>query len=294
MTVGARGDWAFVLAFRAEKLAGLVLVAAAVAIATVLFQTIAENRILTPAVMGFDSLYLAIQTGAVHFLGSRALVALDPRLRFVVETAAMVALSGLLFRWLFLGRRRSIHLVVLAGLVFGLFFRSLSSMVQRMLDPNEFAVVQDMMFASFNKVDTDLLAVAAAAVAGSGIVCLRLVHALDVLALGRDLSVNLGVDHRRLVTALFAVVAILVSVSTALVGPITFFGLLVASLAYQVAGSDRHRETLPAAILIAIVALVGGQTVLERVFGLDTALSVIVDFAGGLAFLVLLLRSARA
>jgi len=167
-------------------------------------------------------------------------------------------------------------------------------MVQRMLDPNEFAVVQDMMFASFNKVDTDLLAVAAAAVAGSGIVCLRLVHALDVLALGRDLSVNLGVDHRRLVTALFAVVAILVSVSTALVGPITFFGLLVASLAYQVAGSDRHRETLPAAILIAIVALVGGQTVLERVFGLDTALSVIVDFAGGLAFLVLLLRSARA
>lgn len=291
MTIGAKGNWDFVLPFRGGKLLGLVLVAYAVATATVLFQTITQNRILTPAVMGFDSLYVALQTALVFFLGTRDLATIDMRLRFVLEMVLMVALSMALFYWLFLSRRRSLHLVVLAGLVFGVFFRSLSHMMQRILDPNEFIALQDMLFASFNTIDTQLLAVSSVVVLVTAWVSRRLLAKLDVLMLGRDTAVNLGIDYQRVVMMLFAVIAVLVSVSTALVGPVTFFGLLVASLAYQAVATDRHKYTLPAATLIAIIALVGGQTVMERVFGFDTALSVIIEFTGGLAFMLLLYRN---
>jgi len=122
----------------------------------------------------------------------------------------------------------------------------------------------------------------------------RMRRCFDVLALGRDPAINLGVDYQRQVMRLLVLIAVLVSVSTALVGPVTFFGLLVANLAYQVMGSDRHRHTLPAAVLLAVLFLVGGQVILERVFSFNTALSVVIEFVGGLMFLVLLMRrSAR-
>lgn len=293
MTLGAKGQWDFILAFRGTKLIGMALVAYAVATSTVLFQTITQNRILTPSVMGFDALYAAIQTAVVFFLGAHQLSIFDPRLRFIVEALIMSGLSLLLFRWLFLGRHRGLHLVVLAGIVFGVFFRSLSLMMQRLLDPNAFVVLQDQLFASFNTIDRELLLVSGVIVVATSILSRRLLARLDVLALGRDVAINLGVDYRRVVMLLFAMIAILVSVSTALVGPVTFFGLLVANLAYQALGTDRHRYTLPAATLIAIIALVGGQTILERVFGFDTALSIIIEFIGGIAFMLLLYRDLK-
>jgi iron complex transport system permease protein len=115
----------------------------------------------------------------------------------------------------------------------------------------------------------------------------------DVLALGRDIAVNLGVDYRRTLMLTLAAIAVLVSVSTALVGPVTFFGLLVSNLAYQAMGSDRHRHTVPAAVLLSVIFLVGGQTLLERVLGLNTTVSVVIEFLGGLMFLVLILRRGR-
>nr|WP_244467920.1 iron chelate uptake ABC transporter family permease subunit [Nitratireductor soli] len=293
MTLGAKGQWDFILAFRGTKLIGMALVAYAVATSTVLFQTITQNRILTPSVMGFDALYAAIQTAVVFFLGAHQLSIFDPRLRFIVEALIMSGLSLLLFRWLFLGRHRGLHLVVLAGIVFGVFFRSLSLMMQRLLDPNAFIVLQDQLFASFNTIDQELLLVSGVIVVATSILSRRLLARLDVLALGRDVAINLGVDYRRVVMLLFAMIAILVSVSTALVGPVTFFGLLVANLAYQALGTDRHRYTLPAATLIAIIALVGGQTIFERVFGFDTALSIIIEFTGGIAFMLLLYRDLK-
>lgn len=290
MTLNAKGRWDFILPFRGTKVLSMVLVAYAVAVSTVLFQTVSHNRILTPSIMGFDALYVLIQTGLIFTLGSAGLTALDPRLLFGIEVAAMVAFSGLLYRWLFSGSSRSLHLLLLVGIVFGVLFRSLSVFMQRIIDPNEFVVLQDRLFANFNSVDGNLLAVSTAAVVAVSIVAWRLTHAYDVLALGREAAINLGVDHNRVTTVVLILVAILVSVSTALVGPVTFFGLLVANLAYQIAGTHKHRFILPVASLLAIICIVGGQLVLEGVFAFDTALSIVIEFTGGIVFLALLIR----
>ena len=164
--------------------------------------------------------------------------------------------------------------------------------MQRMLDPNAFNVLQDSFFASFATVDTTLLAVAAAIVAAVSLVAFRLGHTYDVLSLGRPHAINLGVDYKRVVVIVLMLVSVLVAVSTALVGPITFFGLLVASLAHSLVGTSRHRYGLPAAARSAIICLGGGQTRLERIFAFDTALSIIIEFVGGIVFIILVLRRA--
>ncbi|MCW5716339.1 MAG: iron chelate uptake ABC transporter family permease subunit [Bauldia sp.] len=293
MTINARGAWSFVLPFRGGKLAALVLVGAAIAVSTVLFQTVTNNRILTPAIMGFDSLYILISTSLVFFFGATRLTTLDPELKFTLDVVLMVVFASLLFRWLFSGAARSIHLLVLVGIIFGVLFRSLNAFMQRMIDPNEFDVLADLLFASFNTVDRTLLLVSALAIVAVGIAAWPMRHTLDVLALGREHAVNLGVDHKRAVTRVLILVTLLVAVSTALVGPVTFFGLLVANLAYHLIGSAKHRHILPGAVLIAIAALVGGQVILECVFLLNSSLSVVIEFIGGIVFIVLLVRGAQ-
>ncbi|MFQ0814506.1 enterobactin ABC transporter permease [Brucella anthropi] len=290
MTLGAKGSWSFVLSFRGTKLASMVLVAYSVAVSTVLFQTVTNNRILTPSIMGFDALYILIQTLVVFFFGAVQIDWLGPNARFLAETAIMVVFAGTLYYWLFSGAARSLHLVMLVGIVCGVFFRSISNLMQRMLDPNLFAVLQDRFFASFNTINADILLISAIIVAAVSLYGLRYLYVLDVLSLGREPAINLGVDHARVVRKILFMVTVLVSVSTALVGPITFFGLLVANLAYMIAGSARHRIVLPVAVLLAILCIVGGQTVLERVFAFNTALSVIIEFLGGLVFIILLVR----
>lgn len=284
------GSLDYALKVRGRTVLAMLAVAAAIGASTVVFQTITANRILTPGIMGFDALYLLIQTIVVFAFGSLTLATADPTLMWLVEIVVMTGFAVLLFRWLFAGRRRSIHLMLLVGIVFGVFFRSVTQWLQRMIDPAEFAVLQDAFFASFTRPDPQLLTFSLLIIGAALAVLVPLDARLDVLTLGAPAAIGLGLRHRATVSLLFAIVAVLVAASTALVGPTLFLGLIAANLAYALAGSFRHRHTLPMAVLVGLVCLVGGQLVLERVFALQTTLSVVIEFAGGILFLFLVLR----
>lgn len=292
MTLGANGQWSFVIPFRGTKLLAMLLVAYSIAVSSVLFQTITHNRILTPAIMGFDALYILIQAVIIFAFGVSTVTSWHPVSKFIFEVTAMTGFAIALFRWLFSGAAHSLHLVILVGIVFGLLFRSLSSFMIRLIDPNEFIVLQDRMFASFNTIQTELVAVSAVTVAAVSLIGWKLRSTYDVLALGRNAAINLGIPYRRVLMLTLALIAVLVSVSTALAGPVTFFGLLVSNLAYIFMKTDRHSVTVPAAILLAITFLVGGQAILERVLHLSTAVSVVIEFVGGLMFIFLVARKA--
>lgn len=292
MTIESRGNWDFVIPFRGRKVLAIVFVATAISVSTVIFQTITGNRILTPSIMGFDSLYMLIQTVFVFSIGGSSLLQMDPKVRFLVDVVVMVIFSGLLFWWLFIKANRTLHLLVLIGIIFGVLFRSFTSLLQRMIDPTDFAVLQDTGFASFNSVDPTLVGLSGAIVGTVLIVVAFRNRILDAMLLGRAPAISIGVEYQREVMIVLSITAVLVSVSTALVGPITFFGLLVAHLAYQTVGSSAHRFTIPAATLYAIIFLIGGQMILERVFNFNSSLSVMVEFVGGLLFILLLLKAS--
>lgn len=280
------------LRFRLPTLGALVIVGWAIAVSTIAFQTITSNRILTPAVMGLDALYALIQTLVIAFAGGDVLARVSSLTQFSVMTVLMVGASLALIGPL-LRSGREVHVLVLAGIILGTLLRSVSVFIQRLLDPNEYLILQSRLFASFNGVSTHLLWAGGAVVlvVSAGLWWRR--HVLDVMLLGRPLVVSLGVDHDREVRRTMVLIAVLVSVSTAMVGPITFFGLLVAHLAYRFAGSHRHAVILPMAVLCAIVTLVGAQTILQYVLEWSTVLSVVVELAGGLLLITLLIREGK-
>ncbi|WP_245587273.1 iron chelate uptake ABC transporter family permease subunit [Comamonas composti] len=293
MTLGVEAEWDFVLRHRGTKLLAMLIVASALGMSTVVFQTVTHNTILTPAVMGLDSLYLFLQALMVLVLGSMGVVALGTAPKYLIEVMLMVVLSVLLMRWLFTGNASSLHLMLLVGMVMGILFRSMTSFAMRMIDPNEFATLQDRMFANFNSIHVELLVPSMVLLLLGAFYFWRQRHVLDVLALGRDVALNLGLAYQRQVLRLLIVVCAMVAISTALVGPVTFFGLLVANLAYHWMGTRRHGWVLPAAVLWGGLLLLGGQVILEQVLGFNSALSVIVEFVGGLVFIWLLMRKGR-
>lgn len=289
LLVGVQGDIAFVLERRLRTLAGLVIVAVAVAVATVSFQTVTANRILTPSIMGFDALYALIQAIVVVVFGAGVFAALGPVAQFWLEVALMLGFAVLLYGWL-LSRRSDVVRLLLTGVVLGMLFRGVGVFVQRLADPDAFLVLQDRLFASFTDLPPDTLAPAAALLAvGVGLTVVDR-DRLDAMSLGRDIATNLGVDTARLRVRTLASTALLVSVSTALVGPITFFGLIVAHLAYRFVRRPRHVVLLPVASLLAAIALVGAQAVLSRLDVAGTTLSILIEFAGGIFFIAIILR----
>lgn len=293
MTIGARGNWDFVLAFRSAKLLAIIAVGIAVSTSTLLFQTIAQNRILTPSIMGFDALYVLIITLMVFFMGGQGMLSIGAYGMFALNTLILLIASFLLFGTLIFEQGRDLTRMILTGVILGTLFRSLTSFATRMIDPNEYAHTQIASYASFNSFDMDLLYIGVAII----IICLIFVwtirHRLDVISLGYDVAINLGENVRGVQLLALAIIAILVSVSTALVGPIAFLGLLVVSIAHLLTPSPYHSTLLLSSGLISCIILVGGQTIMERVLGLSTPLAVVIDFVGGLVFLLLLLQRLK-
>ena len=288
------GSFDYALPRRGVKVFAMVLTGVAIAYATVVFQTITHNRILTPSIMGLDSLYMLLQTLLIFFLGSSHITIVNKQVNFLLSIAVMVIFALLFYRLLFKKNDRPIYFLLLVGIICGTFFGSITTFLQVLIDPNEFSIIQDRMFASFNNVNSDLVWTSLVIITLLIAFAWKQNSSLDVLTLGRDTAINLGVNYDGLVKQMLVLSAVLIAIATALVGPITFFGLIVANLSYQFFTSYKHSVLLTGSIVISVVALVGGQWVVERIFTFNTTLSVIINFIGGIYFIYLLLKESRS
>ncbi|WP_314590843.1 iron chelate uptake ABC transporter family permease subunit [Paenibacillus terrigena] len=294
MLINVGSNWGYVIPRRVTKVLAIMLTGSAIAFSTVVFQTITNNRILTPSILGLDSLYMLIQTSVIFLLGSSALTMVSKNMHFIITVMAMVLFSGLLYKFMFRRDQQNIYFLLLIGIILGTLFQSLTTFMEVLIDPNEFMIVQDRMFASFNNINTDVLLIAGILIVAVTLYFLKFMKYLDVISLGRDQAVNLGVPYDYVVKRLLIIVAILISISTALVGPITFLGLLVVNVTYQFLRTYRHSYLIGGSMLIAIIALVGGQLIVERVFTFSTTISVIINFIGGVYFIYLLLKENKS
>jgi|SRR5699024_8931053 len=288
------GNISYILPRRIIKVVAIVLTGGAIAFSTTIFMTITNNRILTPSIMGLDSLYLLTQTFIIFIFGSRSLVLMNSNINYLLSIGIMVVFSLLFYQLLFRGEGNNIYFLLLIGMICGTFFSSFTEFMQVLIDPNEFMIAQDKMFASINNVNTNLVYLSIGLIIVVCIYFLRFYKYLDVLALGKDHATNLGVPYDYVVKRLLIIVAILISIATALIGPITFLGLLVVNITYEFLKTYRHSYLIIASVCISIIALVGGQIIVERIFSFQTTISVIINFVGGIYFIYLLLKENRS
>lgn len=292
MPFGTRGFW-LLAERRMNAVIAIVIVAVAQAVATVAFQTVTNNRIITPSIMGFESLYVAIHTSTVFFLGGSGLVEARTMTTYIIQLVLMVGFALLLYSWLLTGKNANMHAMLLVGIVIGAGLGSVSTFMQRLLTPSDFDLLTARLFGSVNNAEPEYFPISIVLVAVAAGALLLMSRTLNVLALGPDATTNLGINHRGKAIVVLILVAVLMAVSTALVGPMAFLGFLVATLAYQFAGTSDHRYVFPMAIATAFLVLAGAYFVMNHIFYAQGVVSIIIELVGGTVFLYVILRKGR-
>ena len=283
----------YALSKRIPRVLAIALGGGCIAFSTIVFQTITNNQILTPSVLGLDSLYVLVQTLIVYVFGSSSILIANQNINFIINVGIMIVASILLYKVLFERSNNNIFFLLLVGMIFGTLFKSGTSFLQMMIDPNEFLGLQSSITASLNNIKTDILIISAIMIILVIPFIIDDIKYLDVLSLGREQAINLGVDYDKLVKKMIIVISILISISTALIGPMTFLGLIVANIARQGMKTYKHTYLILGATLISMVTLVGGQFFVQHIFKFDTTLSVMINFIGGIYFIQLLLKESK-
>lgn len=292
MDFGTRKFW-LIAQRRADALIAMAIVAVCQAMATVSFHTVTNNRILTPSIMGFESLYVAINTATIFFLGASGLNDARTVPTFLMQMGVMVGLSLVLYSWLLTNRKQNMHAMLLVGVVIGGGLGSLSTFMQRMLTPSEFDVLTARLFGSVNNAETEYYPIAIPIVAIATTLLVLNARKLNVISLGADVSTNLGVNHKAHAIYTLILVSLLMATTTALVGPMTFLGFLVATLAYQFADTYDHRYIFPMAVGLAFFVLIAAYFLMQHVFSAQGVVSIIIELVGGSVFLFVIMRKGR-
>ncbi|MFA0087543.1 iron chelate uptake ABC transporter family permease subunit [Vibrio sp. 10N.261.51.F12] len=284
-------NYQFFLSRRIPKVLAIILAAVAISASSLVFQTITNNRILTPSILGFDSLYLMIQVLMVVILGSTSYWVIHAMSNFLLSTSVMVFFSLLLFHFYFKRQDNNVFTLLLIGIVCGSLFSSVTGFLTMLVDPNEFATIQASMFASFNNVNSTLVYWSLIPLGLCLAALFYYAPKLDVLWLGIDNATSLGVNTKQLTQRVMMIITVMIAVSTALVGPVLFFGLITVSLTREIFNRYQHRFLMIASSLLAVLLLVTGQWFVEKVLVFQTTISVIINLVGGTYFLFLLLRN---
>ncbi|QIL79660.1 iron chelate uptake ABC transporter family permease subunit [Diaphorobacter sp. HDW4A] len=289
--LGSGLDFDYVIPKRLVRLAAIVVGGICVAVSSIIFQTLVGNRILTPAIMGYEAVYLLWQSLLLLLLGTLGLTMLGVRGNFLVSVVLMLGYSWWLNRWLLRRGKGDVYVLLLLGLVLTMVIGTFTQFVQLRISPGEFAVFQGLSYASFNRARPETLIYASVAVLLVSVVVCKTLPILDVLALGRDQAISLGVQQPVYLRLYLALIAVLVAVSTSLIGPTAFVGIFVANIVYALAPSARHRLSLPLGCAIAIAIFILAQLLVEHVFNYKTTVSILVNLVCGAYFLALIVRA---
>ena len=283
----------YAMKIRTPKLIVMLITAFAIGGASIVFQSIINNTIVTPCLLGMNSLYTVSHTAVVFFAGAGSILAVNPNAAFAVDLILMGGTATVIYSYLFRKTNHNVLYVLLIGTVLTSFFGSIQSALTRVMDPNEYDSLLATLVASFSNINSAII-VFAVIVMAVVVFCLRKELALlDVLTLGKEQAINLGVDYDHCIRRLLLGVTLFIAVATAMVGPISFLGLIIANLSRQLLRTYRHSQLILGSALFGMVILVAGQLLVEQIYSYTVPVSVFITVFGGIYFLYLLLKERK-
>ena len=285
----------FIMHKRLLKLLVIIIVSFAIPISTISFQTVAQNRFLTPGVLGIESLFVFIQSGLYYFeslIGlkvelSALIYAVTITIQIILLLLLMNASKGMLLS--------NFKVLLLLTMAFSMLLRNASTFLQVLMDPNEFDKLQSSLYPSFQKMNAQPVMIGVTVIL-LGILLILLIkmrHQLDALHLGIDASIMLGINTKRLSKMVIVIVIIMTSLSTILVGPLQFLGFMIANITYQLTKEYKHGVLWLFSAVLGLVIVLAAQLIVERVFLLTIPISVFIEGIGGVLYLFLLVKGEK-
>lgn len=283
----------YAMKLRIPKVIAMIITAFAIGAATIIFQSVINNTIVTPCLLGMNALYTLIHTSVVFVLGSGSILFTNDNLSFLVDLVLMGIIATVVYSWLFKMTGHNVLYVLLVGTVLTSFFSSIQSTLTRVMDPNEYDTLLTSLVASFSNINSGIIIFSVIILALIVVIFRKELALLDVITLGKEQAINLGVNYDRCIRRLLLAVTLCIAVATAMVGPISFLGLIIANISRQLLKTYRHTQLIAGAALMGVIALIGGQFIVERVFVYSIPISVFITVAGGIYFLYLILKGSR-
>lgn len=284
----------YAMKIRTPKLIVMFIVAFAIGAASLVFQSIINNTIVTPCLLGMNSLYTLIHTAVYFFLGATSALVNNSNLSFAVDLVLMGVIATIVYSYLFKKTKHNVLYVLLIGTVMTSLFSSIQTTLTRIMDPNEYETLLSTLVASFSNINTEIIVFCIIVLAVVTFALRKELQVLNVLTLGKDQATNLGVDYDKCVRRLLLGVTLFIAVATAMVGPISFIGLIIANLSRQLLKTYRHSQLILGSAMFGMIVLIGGQLIVEHVFSYTIPISVFISLGGGIYFLYLLLRNQKA
>lgn len=261
-----------------------MLAGAAVAVSGVLFQAVLKNPLADPGIIGISS-------GAG--LAAACMTALAPALYFFTPVVACI---GGIFAFCIVyvlswkGGLSPLR-IILTGIAVDAFFTGISSVVSSMSGGDRNGVASIVEGNITQKTWGDVRTLLPYVLVGLVLAMLS-VRKCNLLALEDKTARSLGVNVNRARIGISVVAVILASISTAIVGAVSFLGLIVPHIGRLLVGSD-HKKLIPFSALAGAVTFLLADTVgrtIARPY--EVAAPVIMSVIGGPFFLVLLKRKA--
>lgn len=286
--------WQFAVKLRLKTIMAIIVAGIAVGVSTLVFHTIVNNRVVTPQALGLDKLYELSKTMIIYFFGASTLQSINFVTDYLISLLLMVSFALLLYRFIFQKvAQQNIYFLLLVGLICSTLFDNMITFFQVLLDPDEFQIAAYAGFASFNIVKMETVGLALLTILPILLYSFKHHHRLNVMALGRDHALNLGLDYDKTSRILLILVVLALASATALAGPMMFLGLLVLNITLELFKTHQHYILLPGIILVSILSLVMGQFIVLHVLNFKTTLSVIINFVGGIYFFWILLKENK-
>lgn len=280
----------YILSLRLPTLMVMLISAIAIGSASMIFQTIINNRMVTPCLLGMNSMYTLVHTAIIFVAGSGSVIAANSNLSFAIDLLVMSATATFLYSYIFRKTGNQVLYVLLIGTVLSSFFGSIQSAMIRVMDPNEYDTLLTTLVADFTNVNGEVILFSIGLLLLLAIFLWKDLILLDVITLGKAQAINLGVDYDGTIRRLLLGVVLCIAVATAMVGPISFLGLIIANLARQLFKTYRHGQLIMGAAFMGMLAMIAGQMISQHLFHYAVPVSTFITIGGGIYFLYLLFQ----
>lgn len=268
---------------RLPRTIAIVLAGSSIAVAGAIMQALTQNRFVSPSTAGTtESAILGVTVASVVSPGSA--------IGYKMLVATAFALAGTLLFVSFIRRLRSrdVIIVPLIGIMLGAVVQSIAWFIAirfRLLQSLYAWVVGD--FSGTIAGRYELLYVVAAVTVLAYVFADR----FTLAGVGRDFSVNVGLDYDRTIVGGMVLVSIVAGITVVVVGAIPFWGLIVPNLVSLLVG-DNQRRLLPIVAAVGATGLLAGDILARTIrYPAEVPVGTIVGVLGGFIFLFILIRN---
>ena len=278
--------WRILCFVRLPRTAAAVLAGAALGVAGALIQSVLNNAMASPNVIG-------VNAGAG--LGALLAASLVPGAAALLPGVAFVgALVAALFIWMLAavaGLSRTT--LILAGVTVSSILTACMNTL-KLLFPDAAVGSTAFLLGTLSGVTTAQLQRALPWLAAGFVLAALLAADLNVLQLGEDMAAGLGLPVARVRFAALLTAALLAGAAVSFAGLLGFVGLLAPHIARRLVGGD-NRRLLPVTALASADLMLLCDVAARVLFApFELPVGVLLSLVGGPFFLFLLLRRKRS